>query len=255
MRTETRHRDWWKKHFDGKSLLGYGLPGKTAAEVRGILKMLGRLKKPAELLDLCCGAGRHAIELAQRGHRVTGLDWSDELLSLARQESSRRGVSLEFKKGDMRRLRFTNRFEAVVNLFTSFGYFETVSEDLAVLRGVRRALKPGGLFLIDVLNKEWLMRHFTPTFWQRHPEHDVERAFCRLHFDPLTSRLTNHRTLFLRDGRKRDADLRFKVYPLHELVRMLEATGFKIEKVYGGFDLRPYGLDTFRTIVLARKKK
>lgn len=244
-------KDWWKDHFGLKSLSGYGLPKKTAAEVRGVVKMLG-LRPPADVLDLCCGAGRHALGLAALGHRVTGLDWSRELLAGAAEEAARRGVSLDLVRGDMRRLRYRRRFDAVLNLFTSFGYFETEREDVAVLQGVRRALRPGGVFIIDVLNKEWLMRHFTPRFTQENPEGDILRAYNRLSFDPLTSRLDNRRTVIQRDGRKRETFLRFKVYTLHDLARLIETAGMKVQKAYGGFDGRPYGLDTFRTILVAR---
>jgi SAM-dependent methyltransferase len=245
-------KDWWKTHFSRKSLEGYGLPKKTSAEVRGVAKMLG-LRAPADVLDLCCGTGRHAVGLAALGHRVTGLDWSAELLAAAAEESARRGVTLDLVRGDMRRLRYRRRFDAVVNLFTSFGYFETEREDIAVLNGVRRALRPGGVFLIDVLNKEWLMRHFTPKFRQDNPEGDVRRAYNRLSFDPVTSRLDNRRTVISRDGRKRETFLRFKVYTLHDLVRLVETAGMKVQKAYGGFDGRPYGLDTFRTVLMAQK--
>ncbi len=244
--------DWWKTHFGRKSLDGYGLPKKTADEVKGAARMLG-LRPGAQVLDLCCGAGRHALGLAALGHRVTGLDWSAELLARAGEEAARQGLELALMRGDMRRLKFRARFDAIVNLFTSFGYFETDEEDAAVLSGVRRALKPGGKFLIDVLNKEWLMRHFTPTFWQRNPEGEMLRAFNRLSFDPLTSRLDNRRTLYLRGGRTQEAFLRFKVYTLHDLARLIENAGMKVERAYGGFDARPYGLDTFRTIVVARR--
>jgi SAM-dependent methyltransferase len=219
--------------------------------VRGVVKMLG-LRPPADVLDLCCGAGRHAVGLAALGHRVTGLDWSRELLADGAEEAARRGVSLDLVRGDMRRLRYRRRFDAVLNLFTSFGYFETEREDIAVLQGVRRALRPGGVFIIDVLNKEWLMRHFTPRFTQENPEGDIVRAYNSLIFDPLTSRLDNRRTVVQRDGRKRETFLRFKVYTLHDLARLVETAGMKVQKAYGGFDGRPYGLDTFRTILVAR---
>lgn len=244
-------RDWWKTHFDAKSLDGYGLPKKNQAEVRAVGRLLG-LKPPASILDLCCGAGRHALGLAALGYRVTGLDWSKELLSAAESSADGRKLPVKFLRGDMRKLAFTPRFDAAVNLFTSFGYFETETEDLAVLRGVRRALRPGGRFLIDLLNKEWLMRHFTPTFWQKNPEGDVLKAYNRLSFDFQSSRLDNHRTVYSKTG-KRETHLRFKVYTLHDMDRLLKASGLKTRHVWGGFDGRPYTMDSFRMIVLAQK--
>lgn len=244
-------REWWKTHFNQQSLEGYGLPKKNQAEVRAVGRLLG-LKAPASILDLCCGAGRHALGLAALGHRVTGLDWSKDLLSAAQSSAAGRDLRLKFQRGDMRKLAFGPRFDAVINLFTSFGYFETEAADLAVLRGVRRSLRPGGLFLIDLLNKEWLMRHFTPTFWQKNPEGDVLKAHNRLSFDLKSSRLDNQRTVFTKTG-KRETHLRFKVYTLHDLDRLLKASGLQTRQVWGGFDGRPYALDSFRMIVLAQR--
>lgn len=246
-------KDWWKTHFDRLSLDGYGLPRKTAREVRGTARLLG-LRPPADILDLGCGAGRHALGLAALGHRVTGLDWSAELVACAARAAREAGVSAVFQRGDMRRLRWEARFDAVINLFTSFGYFQTQAEDLAVLRGVRRALRPGGTFLIDVLNKPWLLRHFTPTFRQRAPDGEVLSAVNRLSFDERTSLLSNRRTLRLKGGRRRETFLRFKVYGPADLRRLLEAAGLEVRRLWGGFDGRRYGKDSFRLIITAARR-
>ena len=241
--------DWWKTHFDRETLGGYGLGAKTAAEVRGAVRLLG-LRAPADILDLGCGLGRHSLGLAALGHRVVGLDWSAKLVKAAAR--AQRGTSAVFVRGDMRRLRFRSRFDAVVNLFTSFGYFETEEEDVSVLRGIRRALRPGGAFLIDLLNKRWLLRHFTPTFWQRSADAEVLRAFNRLRFDEGSSRLSNERTLYLRGGGMRRTFLRFKVYSMPEMERLLASAGLGVGGAWGGFDGRRCGDDAFRMIIRAK---
>ena len=200
-----------------------------------------------------CGAGRHSLGLAALGHQVTGLDYSASLVASAARGARAAGVPARFVQGDMRRLKFRGRFDAVINLFTSFGYFDTAAEDLRVLRGVRRALKPGGVFLIDVLNRAWLLRHFTPTFWQKTPEGEVLRAFNRLSFEPKSSRLSNRRTLHLKGGGKRETFLKFKVYDLRDLRGLLDGAGLEFRRAWGGFDGRAHGKDTFRLIVLARR--
>jgi SAM-dependent methyltransferase len=249
-----RAKDWWKTHFDRASLGGYGLPKKTASEIRGAAELVG-LRRGADILDMGCGAGRHSIGLAVLGHHVVGLDWSPRLIEAAKEDARTAGVRASFVRGDMRRLRFRSRFDAVVNLFTSFGYFDTDAEDLAVLNGVRRALRPTGVFLIDLLNKQWLLRHFSRTFWQKKPDGDVVRAFNRLSFDKGTSRLSNRRTLYLRDGSRRRTFLRFKVYSLEDMERLLTAAKLRIRGVWGGFDGRRYGKDTFRMILAAEKAR
>jgi SAM-dependent methyltransferase len=243
---------WWKTHFDRGLFAGYGLERKTAREVKGLIRLL-QLKGPATILDLCCGSGRHAIPLALLGHDVTGFDWSRRLLAEARHTSRRSGASLNLVRGDARRLPFRCKFDIVINLFTSFGYFESEKEDRRVLQGVHKALKKDGRFLIDVLNREWLVRHFTKSFTQRKSENGVIRVSNRQHFDLKTGRLKTERTLFYRNGQKRRSFLNFTVYSLRELSRLLEETGFRIEGTYGGFDGRPYGLETKRMILMARR--
>ena len=150
--TSGAEREWWGTFFGPDYLRMYRFdPTRTRQEVDGVLDILG-LKPAASVLDLCCGQGRHAVELARRGYEVTGLDASGFLLREARKAARRRRVAVAWVRGDMREIPFRNRFDAVVNLFTSFGYFRTKAEDLAVLRGVRRALKPSGHLLIDTLN-------------------------------------------------------------------------------------------------------
>lgn len=246
-----REKNWWKTHFDKVSLSGYGLGPKTRREVLGTARLLG-LRKPAAILDVGCGAGRHSLGLAALGHRVTGIDWSACLVEAAAKSARDTGAHAVFQRGDMRAMRFRSRFDAAVNLFTSFGYFETEQEDVNVLRGIRRALKPGGVFLIDILNKSWLMRHFSPTFWQRSRDGDVLKAFNRLSFDPRSSRLSNRRTLYLRGGGRRRTFLRFKVYSQEDMTQLLARAGLQVQRAWGGFDGRPYGKDTFRLILLAK---
>lgn len=245
--------DWWRAHFDAVTLAGYGLRPKAAREADRASGLLA-VRPGARILDLCCGAGRHAVRFAERGYRVTGLDIKADLLEAAREEASRRGVSLELARGDARRLPWSARFDAVACLFTSFGYFAREEDDLAVLRSARRALKPGGRLLLDLLNKEWLMRRFTPRFSQR-GEGPVRRVDNRLSFDFLRGRLDNRRTLFLKDGTRRETALSIRVYTLVELTRLLAAAGLRFDSAYGGLDGRPYGLGTFRMVVTASRPR
>lgn len=245
--------DWWRDHFSVETLAGYGLSPKARREVEGVVRLAG-LRRGARVLDLCCGAGRHAALLAERGFRVTGLDIKPDLLAAAREAAARRGAELELVRGDARRPRWSRCFDAVLNLFTSFGYFATESEDLALLRGARRALKPGGVLLLDLLNKEWLARHFEPSFAQR-GEGEVRRVENRLSFDFVRGRLHNRRVFVRRSGSRRVAPLSIRVYTLVELIRLLELAGLGYERVWGDFNGRPYGLDSFRMIVRARRIK
>lgn len=227
----------------------YALDHLTKGQVDGVERLLG-LAPEMRMLDVCCGYGRHALELARRGYRnVVGVDISRSLLARARRTARAEGLPVAFRRADMRRLPFRGRFDVALNLFTSFGYFAEEAEDLAALRAVARALRPGGRLLMDLLNREWLVRHFQPRYQDETALGIVEN---HLTFDLETGRLRNVRH-FRKDGRRRALTVEFRVYTQAELVGMLRAAGLEFQRAYGNFEGAAYGMDTFRMIVVARK--
>lgn len=241
---------WWQKYFDEHYLKVYkDLERETSREVESILKMMD-LKPKAKLLDLCCGYGRHSMEFAQRGLKVTGYDLSDFFIEKAKKDSADLGLSIEFVKGDMRRLPFEQQFDAVVNIFTSFGFFDRESDDFKVTKGVSRALKKGGLFLLDLKNREHLIRNFQRKRWKQ------EEDFVLLEdnfFDLFTSRWETTRTLLFGNGRKKEYSFSLRMYTFTEILNLLKKSGFILESVYGDFDFREYSLDSPRMILVSRK--
>ncbi len=227
----------------------YALDHLTKGQVDGVERMLG-LAPDMRILDVCCGYGRHALELARRGyHHVIGVDASRPLLARARRTARAEGLLVTFRQADMRRLPFRRSFDVALNLFTSFGYFAAEAEDLAALRAMARALRPGGRLLMDLLNREWLVRHFQPRYQDETALGTVDN---HLTFDLETGRLRNVRR-FRKDGRRRALTVEFRVYALAELARMLRAAGLESQRAYGNFEGAAYGMDTFRMIVVARK--
>lgn len=158
----------WAKNFFRAPVFTPGAPEALAAapmEAAAVWRTLG-LKPGARLLDLACGTGRHSILLARRGAFVVGVDKTEAYLQEAR--AGARGLkNCLFARGDMRRLPFKGEFDAAINLWTSFGYFAKPSDDLKALKGVARALKPGGLFLIDLIDFAWVKKHGTRRRWDR----------------------------------------------------------------------------------------
>ena len=131
-------------------------------EVDGVRKLLG-LPDGGHVLDLCCGPGRHSLAFFQRGHRVTGVDLNEEYLAAARAK----GPEIEWVRCDMREFVRERAFDAAVNLFSSFAYFEDQDDERRVARNVRASLKPGGRFAIDTMSKEVLARKYQPRRWSR----------------------------------------------------------------------------------------
>jgi SAM-dependent methyltransferase len=244
-------RDWTPGYFGAAYLAAYYQDPLTKEQVDGIERLL-EVRPGTAMLDLCCGYGRHSLELARRGHEVTGFDLSAVLLARARREAAREGLRVRFVRGDMRALPFVSEFDVVVSLFTSFGYFDDRADDVKVLEGVARALRPGGRLLMDLLNKEWLMRHFEPRFWDETP---AGPALNDLVFDFVTGRLRNRRTLIPARGRPRRLVSSIRIYTLAEMVHLLKEAGLAFTAAHGGFGGEPYGMDTFRMIVLADKRR
>jgi len=225
-------------------------PERTAREVDFIERTL-TLPPCSTILDLCCGQGRHAVSLAERGYAVTGLDLSTSLLAKAEKEAKGRGVPLHLVYSDMRRIPFTGEFDAVINVFTAFGYLESDAEDQKVLRQVAKTLKPGGKFLIDIGNREYVIRNYRPQEWTAHEDGTVDLRERR--FDFLTGR--NHETIIIvkPDGSRREQRIQVRMYTLAEMTAMLAKAGLSLEATYGGFQGEEYGLDSRRMILLARK--
>ena len=211
-----------------------------------------QLRRDAEVLDLCCGHGRHAVILALTGLRVTGLDLSEAYLERAAAIAASAGVDLPLVRSDMRELPFEGRFDAVINIFTSFGYLNSDEEDQKVLHQVAKALKPGGQFLIDLINREWVVSNYVREERKVVPNGTVFEE--RREIDLLLSRINNSFTVTSPDGTAHHTDgLTIRLYSLTELVRKLEAAGLVYRTVYGGYELERYGVESRRMIVVADK--
>ncbi len=240
---------WIKQYFGAIYPQLYALDHLTKGQVDGVERMLG-LTPEMRILDVCCGYGRHSLELARRGYRrVVGIDASAPLLARARRVARAEGLHVTFRRADMRRLPFRASFDAALNLFTSFGYFAREAEDVAAIRGMALALRPGGRLLMDLLNREWLVRHFQARYQEETALGTVEN---NLTFDLRTGRLRNRRG-FRRAGRRHTLTVEFRVYALTEMIRLLETAGLRHEGTYGNFEGAQYGMDTFRMIVVAAK--
>jgi len=199
-------------------------------------------------LDLGCGPGRHAVPLARRGFRVTAVDLSAFHLARARERAAAAGVSIEFVTEDMRAFVRAAAFHLALSLFTSFGYFASRDEDLAVLRNVHASLRPGGVLVLDVVSKERMARVLQPTVSQRAADGAllVQRHEVVEDWD----RVRNEWTI-VRDGRARTFDFHVRIYSGQELRALLEAAGFGAVSLYGGLDGRPYGLEAERLVAVA----
>lgn len=244
--------EWWESFFKGPwgEWQARGLlQENTLAEADFLVRAL-RLEPGDEVLDVACGTGRHAIELAGRGIRVTGIDFNAAVLAVAEASAKAHGVTPEFLKSDMRCLRFRDRFDAAYCFWTSFGYFEDESHDLVVAKRIAEALRPGGRLLIDLQATETVL----PVFQAERVTAIDDRSACELReqtrLDFETGRVESDWT-FIENGRSRSAHSSLRLYSYHELCALLREVGFEHFEGFDSSTGAPFGLGARRLGLVA----
>ncbi len=246
---------WYEKTFGRVYLDIYS--HRDEREARRALKIIERIYSPViekrgrrslRILDLGSGQGRYTRLLAQAGHEVVGLDLSRELLLEARgslKENPPAKGRLWYVRADMRDIPFSRQFDLVINMFTSFGYFSEDSENSRVLTAVAQALKPGGMFIIDYLNREKVLRTLVQedsyrkngliiTQWRRMSEDGlrVEKKVC-----------------LEGPGRRECFEESVRLYSRQEMERMLSQAGLVVVSLFGDYDGALFRDDSPRLII------
>jgi SAM-dependent methyltransferase len=220
----------------------------TPVETDHIISLLN-LNPGASVLDLCCGPGRHSLELARRNYHITGVDRTVQYLEKARARAEREGLTIEFVKGDMRHFCRPEAFDSVLLMYTSFGYFETQEENRQVLINVYNSLTHGGTLLIDLKGKEVLARIFTEREWR---EQDGVFILEEREIDNWT-RVKNRWIIFDDQGRH-EFTFTIWIYSAQELSSLLRECGFASVNVYGNLEGAPYDHTARRLVVVAEKE-
>ncbi len=221
---------------------------RTRQEVDFIAGALG-MPAGAAVLDLACGIGRHAIGMARRGYRVTGVDFNQSYLGIAAADAAAAGVEVRWQAADMRELAFDRAFDGAYSYFTSFGYFPD-QENEDVLERIARAVRPGGRFLLDVMHRDWLLTHPQQRTWTQREDGALLMEETTL--DLRSSRVISRQTLIDPAGGPqltKEYDLR--AYTCAELSALLERAGFHVGEVFGGPEGQEYTIDSRRLILVA----
>ena len=232
------------------------------AQARDLKAILDRFGVPegGRVLDVPCGIGRHATRLAKIGYRTLGLDLSAAYVRHAQELAEREGVAdrARYRVGDMRELGRSvpedeRPFDAAMNLWTSLGYYGEET-DVAILRGYADLVRPGGIFVLYVVNRDWIVRHFDPQGWEEFGDlvHIEDR---RLDLD--ASWMRNHWRFFRKSGQDLEGiaamDVDHRIYSLHELRSLFERGGWRVEGTFGGYEMDAPGIDAPGLVVIGRK--
>src|SRR5919202_169652 len=194
---------WYRDFFRGEWLtLAREAPAeRTEAQADFVWRTLA-LEPGQRLLDVACGHGRHSLALARRGLRVTGVDLSEPALALARQSAAAAGLEVEWLRADMRELPFAEDFDAAINLWSAFGYFEREDEDLRELAAIAGALRRGGALLLDTISFPGLLRRYQPRRFDRYGDGGL--LLEEVEIDLEAGRSHAHWTFVTADGRREE---------------------------------------------------
>ncbi len=256
--------DWWRTLFNSTYLKTDGDVVDNEAITRREVDLFisaGKLQTDATILDLCCGQGRHTLELARRGFRhIEGLDRSRYLINRARRSARMQGASVRFREGDARKLPYSaDSFDTVVILGNSFGYFTSIEDDLLVLKEVRRVLKPSGSLLLDVADGDYMRRNFEPRSWEWI---DNNHLVCRERSLSLDEQRLISREIVLHNTKGVLVDQFYaeRLYNQQMLAKLLETAGFIAVHISEGFEgqstrNQDLGMMGHRMLVTGRAKK
>jgi SAM-dependent methyltransferase len=199
-----------------------------------------------------CGQGRHAHLLAEAGFRVDGIDYSRQLLAAALKRGS--GPSLHYRRADMRNLPavWTGRFDGVVNLFTSFGFFDNPSDDARVIGEFSRVLKPGGVLVWHGASRDGVMSRFLSRDWWEMLDGTVVMQERR--FDALSGILSIDSTIRRRSGRTTRREHRIRLYTATRLAELCALQGLIVEEAFDGFTSRALTRRSSEMLLIARKR-
>lgn len=237
---------WWESWFGEEYLDLYPHRDLAAARREAAFALAHLPARPAPVLDLCCGTGRHSIPLAEAGAPPVGLDYSAPLLDLAR----RRDRHTLLVRGDMRALPFHDAsFRTVVNFFTSFGYFVSEPDNAAVVAEIERVLASGGRVLCDTFGLDHVLARLVPEECRS----SSGRQYRIRRWWNAASRRVEKEIEVRRGGSTEIFRESVRAYTAPELVRLFEGSGMRVEATWGDFDGSPAGADSPRLILLARK--
>jgi SAM-dependent methyltransferase len=204
------------------------------------------------VLDVGCGYGRHAMELAARGFHVVGVDLSLPLLLRGADEAQRRGLDINFVHADMREMDFDAQFDGAYCLFSTFGFFDDeTNKKTAAL--IAKALKPGAKFMLEILNRDYVTADLPTRVWW---EGDGCVVLEEVEFNYFSSRVQSKRSVVFDDGRQVEQEISLRVYSLHEVGKLLHAAGLRVLEVSGSMASRGRFLGTrSREIIVVAERR
>ena len=242
--------DWFEDWFNTKEYLEvYRHRNESEAkELVSIILNSIQIPENGSVLDLACGAGRHSIYFAQKGYDVTAVDLSQNLLLVAKEAALDNKVNIEFIQSDIRYFSSGKKFDLIVNLFTSFGYFETDSENFMLFEIVKKYLNNSGYFVLDYLNKTYVQNNLVKESTDMLGKGEIiQKRFIE------GNRVV--KDIFInQNGSSKHYRESVRLYDDQELKAAISDAGLKIEKVFGEFNGKGFEKDNSKRIIIIASK-
>ena len=244
--------EWYKDWFNTDDyLLVYKHRDKSEADQLKnlVLKNIDE-EKINYVLDMACGAGRHAISFALKGFDVTAVDLSENLLNTARSnaEKEKEKVKVNFVLSDIRNFQSEKKFDLVLNLFTSFGYFEIDEENAKVIQKAYEVMNNGGWFVLDYLNKNFILNNLIPIT----VENVSGRTITQIR--EIKNNRIEKNIRIKNNGKENNYLESVRLYSKSEIINMLEKTGFKVIKIFGDFSGSNFDVNSSPRLIVFSKK-
>lgn len=242
--------EWFEEWFNTEEYLSV-YRHRNEDDAKNLFKLILdniELKTGSKILDFACGAGRHSILFAKAGFDVTAVDISDNLLSVGRRNSEDLGLKINFIKSDLRTFSDQEKYNLVINLFTSFGYFETDEENAMVLKIAYQHLFENGYFILDFFNVFYLRNNIIPISYDKIDDGIIKqtRVFEK-------GRIIK-KIMIAKRGLEKHYMESVRGYAKEELVSMLLESGFRIYNTFGDYDGKSFhALNSPRIIIIAKK--
>ena len=242
--------DWTQGYFDDtyrRLFLDTVEPARTRYQVQQLLRLCTVLPGAA-ILDVGCGIGRHSIELAKLGFNVTGVDVNATYIAACRERAALLGLNAQFYAMDSRVMKLDMRADLVISLWSSFGYYGEIG-DLQILQRISEHTRRGGRVVLDVENRDYIMKHFVPEEWH---ETDQEIVFERRRFDAVDGSVSTRR-IVLSGRERREYHRVLRMYTVSELAALLETAGLRPGRWCGDYDGSRFGPESKRMIAIAER--
>jgi SAM-dependent methyltransferase len=239
--------NWYENWFGNEYLTVYA--HRDEDEARQVVKLVLtyiNLKKNSRIIDLCCGQGRHVHLFAHEGFEVFGFDLSRRLLEVAKYKNSHHDNTF-FIQADMRKLPVQPSFELLLNLFTSFGYFQSDDENLAVFKQFNQALKKDGYFVFDYFNSHYLTQNLEKYHTEQIGDLKVEQE--RYIENSRVEKIIR----LNRQGKQSTFYESVKIYGPDQILKMLEESGLDVSYIFGNYNGQAFSKESERLIVIGRK--